>query len=777
MTLELRLSLLGLAFSVACSTPDSLDSSDDTSTSFLKTKKCHDHDNGHGNGHGYGHGKGHEDCEDEEKPIAPWKFVSIPDFLNSDIGDVSNLTSLVNSTNPAHEAAIARVLDEIAAENPDFVMVAGDLVNGHWYLDASGVQVFGPVSTRAQKQAAIAKAADVYYTTWKERFESRGLTVYPAVGDHDIGDNDWAANSEKAFLVPDYKAQFAKHFTLDANGQPIYARRPVGTPFENTSYAIRHKNLELVTLDEFRQDSPTTKLDAQRGSVLLSVDGDHLAWLDQELTDATATGKIKHVMVQGHIPVLTPVRTQNSSGMTMPGGAQTPFWQTLVNHHVDLYVAGEVHDMSANNNGGVEQAVHGAIMGYADDGSYMVGTVYPDRIELELKRFKMDYPSTEKLWQAGTNRPKAQYSVPPEPFESVGTLVIDKSSGQTQFLNRTGYFIPMNEQGGGDQQPAPPAQGLAVHMKFDETPGSTTAINSGTAGAIHNGAISGATYVAGRLGNAMHFDALDQIIAGPSPVAGSAARTTSAWVKVASTSTAIQTAFTFGKNTDGGKWDFDIDLAGNLELGVGNGRIDSAGSQNIEDGAWHNVTAVLPAGGTLAAAKLYVDGAPISFTAPTKAINTVATGTFVIGHGANALNSQPFAGDLDDLAIWARPLGPAEVQAMVSLAATAGLAYDAGKADKVLTAFASAANVQIDGLTWKYWPSGLTGPEGVVRATATSRYEINLGGGAGIVVPVDPNAEPPPAPSASGLAVHLAFDEATGSLTALNTGTAGAAQN
>ena len=40
---------------------------------------------------------------------APWRFVSIPDFLNADIGDIMGLASYdggPNSTTPAYEAAI-----------------------------------------------------------------------------------------------------------------------------------------------------------------------------------------------------------------------------------------------------------------------------------------------------------------------------------------------------------------------------------------------------------------------------------------------------------------------------------------------------------------------------------------------------------------------------------------------------------------------------------------------------------------------------------------------
>src|SRR5690606_30922837 len=175
--------------------------------------------------------------------------------------DVSALTSAVNSTNAAHEAAIATALDAMASEQPDFVLVAGDLVNGHWHSDASNVQVFGPVGTLAEKTAAVIAGANVYYPQWKKRFTDRGLTVYPAVGDHDVGDNNWPANQDKAHLVPIYKQEWAKNFTLDGNGNPLFAIRPAGTAYEHTAYAVRHKNTMIVTVDVFRQDDPTQTID------------------------------------------------------------------------------------------------------------------------------------------------------------------------------------------------------------------------------------------------------------------------------------------------------------------------------------------------------------------------------------------------------------------------------------------------------------------------------------------------------------------------------------
>ena len=51
-----------------------------------------------------------------------WTFVSIPDFLNFDIAYPQK----------GWEDALGFIVGSIKKENPAFVMVAGDLVMGHW---------------------------------------------------------------------------------------------------------------------------------------------------------------------------------------------------------------------------------------------------------------------------------------------------------------------------------------------------------------------------------------------------------------------------------------------------------------------------------------------------------------------------------------------------------------------------------------------------------------------------------------------------------------------
>lgn len=667
-----------------------------------------------------------------------WKFVSIPDFVDFDIGDVSALNGTVNSTNAYYEDAINFVLDSIAAENPDFVLVAGDLVGGHWYEDTDAVGVFGPVSTLAEKQAAVALAGDTYYSQWLARFEQRGIPVHAAIGDQDLGDNPWPASEEHSQLVDDYKNVWAKHLTKLPGDMPRYADRPVGTAFENTAYAFRHKNMLVLTADVFSFSEGTDV--GPQGSVALDVTAEQITWMNQVFAAAAADPNIEYLVVQGHVPVIKPVRFLASDNLGLDGDTTSPFWQALAAAGVDLYLSGEAHAMSSSGADGVEQVCHGGLMGApaAQTVSYLVGTVYPDHIELELKWIDVSYnaANTAELWQTvGTSRPYAElYLDEVNGFTTAGTMVIDHSGATPVVRDRTGYFLRFQEQ--------PPA-GLMVHLPLDAAASSKTT-NLGFSTALNHGSLTGGTIAPGKLGNALTLATGERVVAGASQLRSNWPRTVSLWVKPVAAATGVTTPLGFGRNTAGGKWDIDIDHTngGVVELGISGGRTNGAGSTSVTDGAWHHITMVLPEGGdTLDDVVIYVDGVAIASTAAAEAINTLGenanqTSTerkLVIGHSANNATSQPYLGELDDVAIWTRGLSAVEVRAIVSLANTTGLAYDAGHVDALLTAFAAQRDVTIGARTWTYQASGLTGSEGVVVEPTAGTYELNLGGGAGFV--------------------------------------------
>ena len=82
-------------------------------------------------------------------------------------------------------------------------------------------------------------------------------------------------------------------------------------------------------------------------------------------------------------------------------------------------------------------------MGYAPNTNYLLISVDGKRLDLTLKRLGLNNDSSQgQLWQMNYNRPSAKYEVDPKGFEVVGTLTIDKSSGQKLYSNRTGNFEP-----------------------------------------------------------------------------------------------------------------------------------------------------------------------------------------------------------------------------------------------------------------------------------------------------------------------------------------------
>ena len=250
------------------------------------------------------------------------------------------------------------------------------------------------------------------------------------MGDHEIGDNPWPSGSFELAAVPTFKKAWADEFTRTATGGHRYRMRPVGTPFEDTAYAVRIANTLIVTVDVFHLGED---------GVDVTVSGGQLRWLDRLLTRARRDG-VRHIIVQGHTPVLGPVRSRHSSDLMMDGGHDTDFWRLLDRHDVDLYLAGEMHDMTTLTQDGVVQVVHGALVAWGE-ANYLVGRVFADRIELTLKEFSGARTDLRKLWNTDRRkRPPRGIRFLPGPA-TVGTLVIDKSGSETFLRQRTGRLV------------------------------------------------------------------------------------------------------------------------------------------------------------------------------------------------------------------------------------------------------------------------------------------------------------------------------------------------
>ncbi len=330
--------------------------------------------------------------------VQPWRFVSIPDFVNADL----------TYPQPGWEDTLGYVLDAIKAEEPEFVLVAGDLVMGRW-----------------PDKESIEKFAEKYYSAWTRRMEEHGLKSYPAIGDHEIGDNPWPP--EKTKLVYTFKKQFQKHLRMPLNG-PLRMK--------GTAFWFVHENTLFAAVDVFE------KGEDPQGGIVVQVTGDQLAWLEGVLTDNPG---VEHIVVMGHTPVLGPVAMENSSGLMLKGGRESALWQTLKKHGADLYLCGEVHAITCTEADGVLQIAHGGLFGYNPKVNYLVATVYPDRIDLELKEIDI-LNEGDRLWQMGTNRPhetvRITDNVKQRGFITVGAATLARNHTGPIATNATGCFKP-----------------------------------------------------------------------------------------------------------------------------------------------------------------------------------------------------------------------------------------------------------------------------------------------------------------------------------------------
>ena len=371
----------------------------------------------------------------------PWSFVSIPDFLNNDVDASGNSGRWTGNRGDGSIGALDYVLDAIAAENPDFVLVAGDLVMGRWSLDQfSDVDITESLVPQNGAFAHISEGglpgriqhiwhmANIYYPAWKTFFSSRSLSVYTAVGDHEMGDNDWDRPWDPV-LIPEYRAAYRTLIGMPTNG-------PAG--FEGRAFSVQHKNLQMVVVDVFETDGT--------GNMAIGVTGDQLDWVDQTLASSTAMLKV----VVGHTPILPGWSARSSSCLALPGRADSDLWRTMAENGTDLYLCGEMHDVSMQQRDGVLQIVHGSQPSSVAEINYLVVTVHDDgTTELEIKMIE-----TTRAGQGGVSLdpyradPYVQRVVKVTPaqwaagFQSMGRMALSETpAGKNTFNNQTGVFV------------------------------------------------------------------------------------------------------------------------------------------------------------------------------------------------------------------------------------------------------------------------------------------------------------------------------------------------
>jgi len=362
----------------------------------------------------------------------PWRFILLSDWHAAEIYVQPDLF-------PGFAEELLAGL-KMLNENygGELILMPGDACRGHWDTPQF-IKSFNPKLTPAE---AILQAGDLCYTGMVDAFKKAGYpTILMAVGDHELGDNPWPVGNAVSAHQAEFRQAFAKGFNVNPDGgkfkydKPIgkAPSRPLGTKYEGTSFACRHKNVLFVTVDAFYQEDPDKTIGPQ-GSVTGTVVGKHLEWLDHVLSEARKDASIKHVFVQAHLPVLQPVRRVNSSGMLMDGEMKSDFWKTMRKHEVDIYFAGEVHSNTVTKDPKsdlVQVVTRGRYVN-----NFATVDVTDDVIDLTLYNQISPKASDGK-------------------FEEYGRLVIDKTSGKKTFRDE-GEFTFLDRE-------AP-----MIHFDFEE---------------------------------------------------------------------------------------------------------------------------------------------------------------------------------------------------------------------------------------------------------------------------------------------------------------------
>lgn len=296
--------------------------------------------------------------ENGVKSTVVWKFVSMPNFLNAD----------TTYPQPGWENTLDYVLKSIKAEGPEFVLVAGDLIMGRW-----------------PDKDSIKKYAAIYYPAWIKRMNDHGLTFYTAIGNNEIGGSPW--NGEKAKLVPTFKKRFQKYMKMPLNGP----RRMKGTAFW-----FIHENVLFIAVDVFEKGTEN------QGGIVPKVTGKQLEWLNEVIINNPG---IEHIIVMGHTPILGPgpARKQGSGGLMLEKGRESPLWQTMKKYGVDIYLCGKTDAITCTQKDDILQIAHGSLFGYNPKVNYLIATVSPNKIDLELKEIDI-VNKGEKLRQSGNNQ-------------------------------------------------------------------------------------------------------------------------------------------------------------------------------------------------------------------------------------------------------------------------------------------------------------------------------------------------------------------------------------
>ena len=585
-----------------------------------------------------------------------WRFISLADWHSAE-------KFIMGDRHREHKAAVDEDIATLKWMKQKFggelMILPGDSNSGHWDTPKFIKKFNAKLSSKLTPRQAILQAGKLCYEGMIDTFEKGGYdTLLMAVGDHEVGDNPWPVGSDVSKYQAEFRESFAKAFNYSSDGtmfkyqQKIGSAnsRPIGTKYQDTSYAYLHKNILFVTMDVFHQEDYKTAL-GEQGTVTGTVVGRHLQWLESVLSQARKISSIKHIFVQSHLPVIYPVRKVSSSGMLIDNGIDNPFWQLMRKYQVDIYFAGEVH---ANT---VTKDPDSALLQVVTRGNFFTNfqtiDISDDKIEMTLYRHYGEKTSDGN-------------------YRTAGKLIVDKSkqetiieaSGELALLEPKSRLLHFTfEQDFAEVER--PINGLGEKKSSKVVDGKRverTIANLGSFGSQYDALLHNVEIVLGKYGNAGQFsnDSRMAVFAmGPLQGEHAIAYEISFKTQSSSNQILINTATIWG-NTP--KEFLNLYLNDGLPtVAISANKMLNVNAKKLNDGQWHTIKVSMPHDNSkLSELIIEVDGKVLETTLTNgdDRIRFNQSMRFTVGgkgYSGKAMKTIPvknFTGLIDDVSLW-----------------------------------------------------------------------------------------------------------------------------